>query len=105
MKEFNLEVVIPNEENQEYVMESIYSRLGVKAGFTDGYCKEFILRAVDFLTSEGADVVILGCSELPLMFTNENGGIKNGKKIALVDPTVILARQVVTLSKNFRRAH
>lgn len=52
-------------------MESIYGQQGVKAGYRTGTCKENILKAADFLARKGAKVLILGCTELPLLFPDE----------------------------------
>ncbi|MDC8103394.1 amino acid racemase [Chryseobacterium sp. PTM-20240506] len=98
LNEMKLEVIIPDTKHQEYVMESIYGQLGVKAGFAEGICKEYVLKAADFLIHEGADVIILGCTELPLMFSSEDTIISKGRKVTLVDPTLILAKKIVDLS-------
>jgi len=98
LNEFGFEVIIPDKKNQRHVMESIYGELGVKAGFTDGFCKSEILKATDYLIDQGADVIILGCTELPLMFTEDNELNRNGKKIPLVDPTLVLAKKIVMIS-------
>ncbi|MDO5968592.1 amino acid racemase [Flavivirga aquimarina] len=95
---FGLQVVIPDETHQNYVMESIYGKFGVKAGYTDGLCKEQILNGVNHLIKREAQVIILGCTELPLLFP-ENKELRDGKKsVELVDPTLILAKKVVNLA-------
>jgi len=98
LKEFGFEVIIPDETHQKNVMESIYGDLGVKAGFTAGFCKSEILKAADFLIDQGADVIILGCTELPLMFSDVDRITKGGKIVSLIDPTLVLARKIVVLS-------
>ncbi|AIM36880.1 aspartate racemase [Sphingobacterium sp. ML3W] len=99
LSEFGFEVIIPDEEHQKYVMESIYGERGVKANFTAGICKDNILKAVDFIIRKGADVIILGCTELPLMFPDESEIVNEDKIIPLVDPTLVLAKKIVNLSK------
>ncbi|QMV71100.1 aspartate/glutamate racemase family protein [Sphingobacterium paramultivorum] len=71
LEEFGFDTIIPDEENQNHVMESIYGQQGVKAGYRTGTCKENILKAADFLARKGAKVLILGCTELPLLFPDE----------------------------------
>ena len=48
-------------------MEAIYGKAGVKAGFTAGQCKEDIDAAVDALIADGVNVIVLGCTELPIL--------------------------------------
>ncbi|MGE8528352.1 aspartate/glutamate racemase family protein [Chryseobacterium rhizosphaerae] len=100
LEEFGFDVVIPDQEHQNNVMESIYGKFGVKAGFTEGLCKEHFLKAADFVINSGAEVIILGCTELPLLFPIETKIIKNGKSIPLIDPTLILAKKIVLITKN-----
>ncbi|WET50789.1 amino acid racemase [Chryseobacterium indologenes] len=99
LTEIGLQVIEPDGQHQEYVMESIYGKQGVKAGFSNGLCKELILKAAGFVIDQGADVVILGCTELPLMFPSENEIVVNGRKIPLADPTLILAKKIVEIAK------
>lgn len=98
LKEFGFDIIMPDEQHQGYVMESIYGNDGVKAGYTDGNCKDNILKAADFLIDKGAEVIILGCTELPLIFPNESDIIKDGGKIPLIDPTLVLAKKIVSMA-------
>jgi hypothetical protein len=43
----------------------IYGQRGIKAGFTQGLCKEQLLLAAEHLCELGAGVLILGYTELP----------------------------------------
>ncbi len=76
-------------------MEAIYGKQGVKAGFTTGQCQEDIAAAVEGLIAEGVEVVILGCTELPLLLTGSEFVGKGGARARLVDPTDVLARRCV----------
>ena len=95
---FGLHVVIPDETHQTYVMESIYGKFGVKAGYTDGICKEQILKGVNHLIQKEIQVIILGCTELPLLFPKNKESNDHKKSVELVDPTLILAKRVVSLA-------
>lgn len=95
-----LELLVPDEENQSRVMNAIYGPKGVKAGFTEGECVEDLLRALTSLVLRGAEVIILGCTELPLLLEqNENFPVA-GKTVVVLDPTEILARKCIQLSGN-----
>ncbi|CDF79537.1 aspartate racemase [Formosa agariphila KMM 3901] len=96
---YGLQVVVPDVIHQDYVMDSIYGALGVKAGYTDGHCKTEILKGVSHLIENKAEVIILGCTELPLMFPQTQTVNQNDLEIALLDPTLILAKKVVELAK------
>ncbi|SHI97356.1 aspartate racemase [Mesonia phycicola] len=98
LKKYELQVVIPDEVHQNHVMESIYGDLGVKAGYTTGSCKEEIMKGVNYLLAEGAQVIILGCTELPLLFTNTKEINDKDRSVPLIDPTLILAEKVVELA-------
>ncbi len=89
---------VPDEGNQKFVMSAIYGPKGVKAGFTDGICREELLKAAEYLVSKkDCNVLILGCTELPLILT-EGPLTVAGKEVFVVDPTSALARKVVSLA-------
>jgi aspartate racemase len=93
------ELLVPDAEHQALVMDTIYGRQGVKAGFTEGQCKQSLLKALEHLVERGASVAILGCTELPLVLP-ENPAVEiAGKVVVLLDPTAILARSCVSLAK------
>ena len=58
-------IITPDDAHQAKVMEAIYGDNGVKAGFTEGPCREYLMAALAHLVDRGAGVVILGCTELP----------------------------------------
>lgn len=62
-----LDLIVPDARHQQYVMEAIYGERGVKAGYVDGPCKEALLRALAHLAQRATTVVVLGCTELPLI--------------------------------------
>ena len=94
------ELLVPDEENQSRVMNAIYGPRGVKAGFTEGVCVEELLLALTSLVLRGAEVIILGCTELPLLLEQNEKFPVAGKTVVVLDPTEILARKCVRLSRN-----
>lgn len=95
LEEAGLCHIVPDDEHQSLVMESIYGAAGVKAGYTEGLCKEQITRVFSHLVARGAEAVILGCTELPLIVTagaDVLGALP-------VDPTNVLALKCVKLAK------
>ncbi len=96
LEEAGLAYVIPDEAHQALVMESIYGASGVKAGFTEGLCKEQINQAFGHLVDKGAEAIVLGCTELPLIVTSPSSDMG----AVPVDPTDVLARKCVHIAKN-----
>ncbi|MDF0732706.1 amino acid racemase [Pseudomonas entomophila] len=93
-----LVLLVPDEAAQARVMRAIYGERGVKAGFTEGLCKEDLLMAAAQLVEQGAGVLILGCTELPLILAQGEDVAIGGGRVALVDPTEVLARRCVALA-------
>jgi len=54
------------------------------------------------LAGRGAEIVILGCTELPLLLQQNDAFPVAGKTVAIVDPTEILARKCVSLWEEAR---
>ncbi|MDR0578613.1 MAG: aspartate/glutamate racemase family protein [Candidatus Accumulibacter sp.] len=91
------ETLVPDAENQERVMNAIYGPRGVKAGFTEGECVADLSRALASLVERGAEAVILGCTELPLLLARNEAFPIAGKTVAVLDPTDILAKKCVDM--------
>jgi aspartate racemase len=83
--------VIPDPVMQETIIHpAIYDlEFGIKSGnISDG--REGLLQGVDALQAQGAELIILGCTEMPLALPET----KIGPTI-LIDPTKILARALI----------
>jgi aspartate racemase len=91
------ELVVPDEANQARVMRVIYGAQGAKAGFTTGECVDDLLLALTSLVEHGAEVILLGCTELPLLMAQNDAFPVAGKTVVVLDPTEILARKCVSL--------
>lgn len=83
-------LLTPDAQGQAAVMDMIYG--GVKAGKTS-YNTAGVERAIAALQGQGAQTIILGCTELPLAFAMYGIGAPS------VDPTATLARAAVALAK------
>ena len=92
-----LELVVPDPEHQALVMRAIYGDRGVKAGFTDGLCREDLLCAIEHVVGQGAEIVLLGCTELPLIQAMDEDFRVGDQRVVLLDPTTILAQRCVAL--------
>ncbi len=90
LKKFNIKVISPEEEDKEEVMKIIYA---VKAGNLSEGIKKNILKIAQKLIDKGAEAIIAGCTEIPLI-------LKEGDVSApLIDPTQVLAKAAVQKAK------
>ena len=94
-----LKQVAPEPALQARVMEAIYGKQGVKAGFTMGQCQTDISAAIEGLVALGVGVIVLGCTELPLLLPGGEFTSASGVRVRLVDPTDVLARRCVAYAK------
>jgi aspartate racemase len=98
-REAGVQLIVPDTPHQALVMRAIYGPQGVKAGHLDGLCKQDLMQALHHLVARGATVIILGCTELPLLLPRGEEVCIAGRHIALLDPTDILARRCVSLAQ------
>ncbi|MBR2861808.1 MAG: amino acid racemase [Clostridia bacterium] len=83
--------VIPNAEEQKIITSIIYDF--VKAGKPHPYERK-LAQMISRFTSLGVEALILGCTELPIAFSQTETAI------ALIDPTLILAAAAIQFVKN-----
>ncbi len=94
-----LTLLTPDNDHQDKIMNAIYGEQGVKAGFQEGVCLSDFRTALEHLVNRGADAIILGCTELPLLQAHSHALPVAGKTVAILDPTTILARKCVALAQ------
>jgi aspartate racemase len=87
MDEYGLDVLIPNGPEMEVIHRVIYEELCL--GKIDGHSRQTYLNVIDRLKGEGAEGVILGCTEIGLLVKQED------TDIPLFDTTDIHARAAV----------
>ena len=89
-KKYNIEVIYPNEKDKEEVMKAIYA---VKAGDLSEEVKKNIISIAQKLINKGAEAIIAGCTEIPLI-------LKEGDvSVPIIDPTQALAKAAVQKAK------
>ena len=88
-----IEVITPDEEGQKKVMKAIYGERGIKAGYTQRNPRKDILEVAEVLVKEGAEVIIIGCTEISLVLNQED------LSVSLINPLQILAEVVVKKAK------
>ena len=89
-KKYNIKVISPEEKDKEEVMKVIYA---VKAGNLSEGIKKNILKIAQKLVDKGAEAIIVGCTEIPLIL--KEGDIS----VPIIDPTQVLAKAAVQKAK------
>jgi len=101
LSQYNIEVIYPSEDIQNlFVHSAIYDvAYGIKScsNPVSTKAKNNLSMAASFLSREGAEAIVMACTEIPLALT-ENAI----EKIPLIDATTILAKALIreSLSKN-----
>lgn len=93
-KYFNeYQIITPDSEFQDnFVMKAVYGDRGVKSGYKNN-ARKLLKEAIDHLYKKGVNVIILGCTEISLVFKNERN---NG--VVYINPVKILAQTLVDRS-------
>ncbi len=86
-QKYGLNVLVPNEEDREVIHKIIYQELCLGKVETDS--KTEYLRIIDSLANQGAEAVILGCTEIGMLVNQCDTNVK------LFDATAIHAEKAV----------
>ena len=84
-----VEVITPDEDTQETVMNAIFGEQGIKTGHTQGKPRRDILAVANTLINKGAEAIMAGCTEVSLVLN------QNDLPVPLIDPLQILAEAVI----------
>ncbi len=96
-KSQGLKVVCLNDDDQEFlIMNAIYGPEGVKSGNKNNSRRKLILASIE-LINQGAEVIIMGCTEIPLVLRPDDVSVE------LINPTKILAKKAVLLAKLLKK--
>ena len=89
-------IQVSEEIQKNYISPAIFSKdYGIKAQSSPvtAQAKKELLKGIDYLDKEGAEIIIMGCTEIPLAIKDNK---INGKP--LIDSTKILARALILKS-------
>jgi aspartate racemase len=89
-QKYALEVIVPSDTDRKAIDDIIYNELCV--GIIKRASKEKVQEIITRLVSNGADGVILGCTEIPLLISQED------VEVPLFDTTMIHSRAAVDLA-------
>ncbi len=84
-------VAFEGAEQQYHFMDPVYADWGVKAGHTDGPPRDRLVAAGRELVARGADLVIAGCTEVPVVVKPED------LPVPLVDVTEVIVGRAIEL--------
>jgi aspartate racemase len=95
LAETKVELLVPCERTQtDVVMQAIYA---IKAAGATDEARSLVRRAADELVQRGAQIVVAGCTEIPLV-------LKDGDlAVPVVDPIAILAEAAIDRAGGKRR--
>lgn len=89
-------VITVNDSIQENnVMKAIY---GIKAGTDHQQNEDLLAVAGNDVVAHGAELIILGCTEIPLAFNKERVSVE------VIDPAKVLARRAIELYQKINSA-
>jgi aspartate racemase len=61
----NIETIIPSQEDIEYINDAIYNEMGIGIFLPER--KKGFLKIINKLTEQGAEAVVLACTEIPIL--------------------------------------
>ena len=86
-EQYGIDVLIPNKEDRETIHHVIYNELCLGQVRTDS--KAHYLRIIELLASQGAEAIILGCTEIGMLVNQAD------TEVTLLDTTMIHAHKAV----------
>jgi aspartate racemase len=90
----DVEAIVPSMDDQEnLVMRAIYGTSGIKAG-KKILPRNLLLKAAKKLIEQGAEAIILGCTEIPLVVKQKDLDVKT------FDPMELTAKEIITYIEN-----
>lgn len=93
LQDKNISVMIPDDEADiEFMNDAIYNEMG--KGIFLPETKERFIKIIDALIKRGAEGIILGCTEIPILIKQEDSSV------AVFDTTNIHAHAAVTFALN-----
>ncbi len=90
VEKHGIDVLIPGKADRRIVHDTIYQELCL--GRQEMHSKEEFLRIIDRLADQGAEAVILGCTEIGMLVS------KQDTDVMLLDTTAIHAKTAVALA-------
>ncbi|MBD3171721.1 amino acid racemase [Candidatus Bathyarchaeota archaeon] len=74
LKKHGIDVVIPSKEERDYIVKVIFEELSIGKLIEES--RQGYLEIIDNLVAEGAEGIVLGCTEIPLLIRQEDTDVK-----------------------------
>jgi len=74
LKKHGIDVVIPSKEDRDYIVKVIFEELSIGKLIEES--RQGYLEIIDKLVAEGAEGIVLGCTEIPLLIRQEDTEVK-----------------------------
>lgn len=87
MRSVDIDVVLPNALQRKEIGRLIMDELVL--GHTPSHVTEYFLKVIEEFKSQGCEAVVLGCTELPIVLSDENSPLPT------LDSTRLLARAAI----------
>ncbi|MEI6533423.1 MAG: amino acid racemase [Candidatus Roizmanbacteria bacterium] len=87
-------IITPNTYEQTIIMDAIYGIEGIKAGYMSLAIKQKLRFVIQSLKSRGAEAIILGCTELSLVFSSDY------EILPLLNPMQCISSKVVKVAQD-----
>jgi aspartate racemase len=92
LKKNALDTIIPNQDDRQIIHDVIYDELAL--GILNDASKKKYINIIQRLIKQGAEGIILGCTEIPLLIEQED------VSVPIFDTTKIHATEVFKLAIN-----
>lgn len=90
LKNYNIETIIPEADERDFIHYTIFEELG--RGLITAETKKKYLEIINDLIKKGAEGVILGCTEIPLLIQQED------VEVSVFDTTLIHSQAAAAFS-------
>jgi aspartate racemase len=74
LKKHGIDVVTPNQADMDYIVKVIFEELSI--GVLKEDSRKGYLKIIDKLVAQGAEGIVLGCTEIPLLIRQKDTSIK-----------------------------
>lgn len=70
LEKHGIDVIIPGKEDQDYILKVLWEELSL--GILKEESRQGYLKIIDKLVSQGAEGIVLGCTEIPLLIRQQD---------------------------------
>lgn len=68
LEQYQIDTIVPPDTKQDMIQEMLYNKLSL--GVFDDQTRGYFVKVIESLAAQGAQAIILGCTEFPLLLNN-----------------------------------